>query len=659
MQKDLISKIDLLVEMSGTTNSFETSNEELILIEKKIENQKSKIDILKKNVANNDYVKASDRIIDENIKLGLENRIKAYEEELESKKMQISQLLKDEDTKHGIVIEAENELNILTEFLNSLDMKLKSTIKGNKENYAFYQKLINKTHEDIDKQNEFLKKIKKEYQNICNELDQLNREREKIEEQLVKEKERLNEIVGCLANPNSYVNKNAKMNDEKAIDKMTDELEDMEHRRLEIITDPAFIAQEIKKFLREEDFTAALDKINELVTIVLTKSYMDVDNSELDDLLEKATAKRDAFATEMESKDYLDNSFSICEMRLDYLKKRKQEISDEINDLKKKIESIDSNLVKKLIDIVSNIKDYKQQLEGNIEEYIKVINTNKEFKTPKKEASLRAALKKKEEELSLVKEILLDFEKDLENTVIESKKLEEFELNELESKLKVIDDEIKTLNKNQLFMTKSKDILAAEKDKEKLKNLDDDVQAIINRKKYSQKPNEILDELELSLGTINKKEVKEEAKNNDFVNLEDYRIDLNKENEQPKEEEKVEETKEKSVIPDSISLEKTDSVDDFLPDISLPEAVIDEKPVVEPVIDKDLVKSFESKEETNKEENKDEEWLKVIKVEPINNSDSVDEVEFLDTDEEKKSSDDDDDYISFNNILEGDDNIEN
>ncbi len=659
MQKDLISKIDLLVEMSGTTNSFETLNEELILIEKKIENQKSKIDILKKNVANNDYVKASDRIIDENIKLGLENRIKAYEEELESKKMQISQLLKDEDTKHGIVIEAENELNILTEFLNSLDMKLKSTIKGNKENYAFYQKLINKTHEDIDKQNEFLKKIKKEYQNICNELDQLNREREKIEEQLVKEKERLNEIVGCLANPNSYVNKNAKMNDEKAIDKMTDELEDMEHRRLEIITDPAFIAQEIKKFLREEDFTAALDKINELVTIVLTKSYMDVDNSELDDLLEKATAKRDAFATEMESKDYLDNSFSICEMRLDYLKKRKQEISDEINDLKKKIESIDSNLVKKLIDIVSNIKDYKQQLEGNIEEYIKVINTNKEFKTPKKEASLRAALKKKEEELSLVKEILLDFEKDLENTVIESKKLEEFELNELESKLKVIDDEIKTLNKNQLFMTKSKDILAAEKDKEKLKNLDDDVQAIINRKKYSQKPNEILDELELSLGTINKKEVKEEAKNNDFVNLEDYRIDLNKENEQPKEEEKVEETKEKSVIPDSISLEKTDSVDDFLPDISLPEAVIDEKPVVEPVIDKDLVKSFESKEETNKEENKDEEWLKVIKVEPINNSDSVDEVEFLDTDEEKKSSDDDDDYISFNNILEGDDNIEN
>lgn len=659
MQKDLISKIDLLVEMSGTTNSFETLNEELILIEKKIENQKSKIDILKKNVANNDYVKASDRIIDENIKLGLENRIKAYEEELESKKIQISQLLKDEDTKHGIVIEAENELNILTEFLNSLDMKLKSTIKGNKENYAFYQKLINKTHEDIDKQNEFLKKIKKEYQNICNELDQLNREREKIEEQLVKEKERLNEIVGCLANPNSYVNKNAKMNDEKAIDKMTDELEDMEHRRLEIITDPAFIAQEIKKFLREEDFTAALDKINELVTIVLTKSYMDVDNSELDDLLEKATAKRDAFATEMESKDYLDNSFSICEMRLDYLKKRKQEISDEINDLKKKIESIDSNLVKKLIDIVSNIKDYKQQLEGNIEEYIKVINTNKEFKTPKKEASLRAALKKKEEELSLVKEILLDFEKDLENTVIESKKLEEFELNELESKLKVIDDEIKTLNKNQLFMTKSKDILAAEKDKEKLKNLDDDVQAIINRKKYSQKPNEILDELELSLGTINKKEVKEEAKNNDFVNLEDYRIDLTKENEQPKEEKKVEETKEESVIPDSISLEKTDSVDDFLPDISLPEAVIDEKPVVEPVIDKDLVKSFESKEETNKEENKDEEWLKVIKVEPINNSDSVDEVEFLDTDEEKKSSDDDDDYISFNNILEGDDNIEN
>ena len=51
MQKEVIDKINLLVEMSGTPNNYDTLEEELHLLEKKIENQKEKVRNLKKSVA--------------------------------------------------------------------------------------------------------------------------------------------------------------------------------------------------------------------------------------------------------------------------------------------------------------------------------------------------------------------------------------------------------------------------------------------------------------------------------------------------------------------------------------------------------------------------------------------------------------------------------
>ena len=42
MKKEVIEKIDLLVEMSGTTNKYETLNEELTVVDSKIELEKDK-----------------------------------------------------------------------------------------------------------------------------------------------------------------------------------------------------------------------------------------------------------------------------------------------------------------------------------------------------------------------------------------------------------------------------------------------------------------------------------------------------------------------------------------------------------------------------------------------------------------------------------------
>ena len=51
-------------------------------------------------------------------------------------------------------------------------------------------------------------------------------------------------------------------------------------------------------------------------------------------------------------------------------------------------------------------------------------------------------------------------------------------------------------------VSKAKDVLAIENDKQKLKDLDAAVKNIKHRQKYSQTPSEIYDEIEISLGTM-------------------------------------------------------------------------------------------------------------------------------------------------------------
>lgn len=648
MQKDLIKKIDLLVEMSGTNNNFDALSEEFVMLEKQIEKQKSKICNLKKAIANNEYINASERIIDENIKLGIENRISSYEEELYSLDDQITKFLEEEKQKYSEVCSCEEEIKVLSDFLFSLESKLKSTVKGNTETYQFYQKLLNDAHSDIKKAEENSKQVKKEYNEVSEKLEQLTNKKEMLEEKIHKEQGRLEEIVNSLSNPNSYVNKSAKIKDEKTIDLLTDELENLEKRRLEILNDPVFIAQDAKNFLIEEDNSKALFKIKELLTIVLSKPFMDVDNIELDDLLEKAISSRDEFANEIEGKNYSDNNLGAIKIRLAYLEEKKQNILDEINKIKEKIKVIDIEEVKKLITNIESLKSEKNQLEKDISLYQNVINSSKEFTTPKKEASLRAALKKKEEALSFIVQILRDFEFDLEKTVIDSKELETKNLKELEEKVGKIDDEIDAINKKELLVSKSKDILAIEKDKEILKKLNDDVEALINRKKYDQKPVDVFVEIENFLKSTVTDVKPQSTKKEDFINLDDYKIDFG--NYEISKINNIIDSKINSEIPNSIELEKTNNLDEFLPTIDLPQVEEKEPIILEPVVDAKIMESFENKDLKNEKERKNTDRWQVVKVEPINTaSENIESLDITDEDE----------YISFNNILEGDDNVGN
>ena len=646
MQKDVIEKIDLLVKMSGTTNSYEPLQEELSQLEKQIENQKNQVRNLKKSISENTYIKASDRIIDENIKIGIENKIQYYQDSLDDLLSQLKGVSQDETSIHSSIVSLEEEKKQLESFFSSLELKLKTIGNKDKSVYQFYEELIEKTKNDLEKNHSLLSDYQTKYEQACDKLDQLGNRREDVEGKLQKEQERLKEINQFLASPNSYVDQKAKQNDEKLIDQLTSQLEEMERRRLEILTDPSFIAHDAVMLMVDEKEAEALEKVRELVTIVKTKPFMEYDKADLEELLERTINERDGLATQLENKIYSNKEMMVVETRLSFLRERKKSLSEEIHSLQEKIKNIDVVSVKELMEYVRDSKACRDSLQEDILEYKKVISSHQEFKTPKKEASLRAALKKKEEEYAFVNQLVLSFEKDLEDLVITSRNLEENTLQKLSESLEKIKSEIKDIQKNQVLMNSSKDILAAEKDKEKLKKLNDDVQAIAHRQEFDKMPDEIYDEIELLLGSMTPLETSKDSllKPDDFVDLSDYRIDLSSSDDSVPES-SVEET----TIPEPILVEEPQEIPDSVPiieekndDSIIFEPIKEEEvPVIEDVEENLKVVSEEPKE-------KNDNRLKVIRVEPL----SLDtrDVEKLDSGTENS----DDEYISFNNLLEGD-----
>jgi len=649
MKKEIIEKINLLVEMSGTTNTYETLNEELTSLSYDIETQKKKVRDLKISMVDQKYVKANERIIDENIKIGIENRLHNLEISLTSVKNKIDKVSLEEQESHEAIVVLEHELRQLEHFLESLDLKIKAVGTKDQQIYTFYQGLIDTSTDEVSSMSELLNDKRKAYQQIVTQLETLGNDRALLEEKIKKENEQLEVINASLANPGSYVDREARCKDEELIDRYTEELEELEKKRLEILTDAAYIGHEATELYLDDDRTSALAKIKELVTIVETKPYMTVLTSDLDELLESATLKRDEFGNTIDNKKYTGNDLSIINLRIQYLEKIKVTKEKEKLLLEDEIHNLDENVVKDLATYIEDVKRTRDSLQADIMDYKKVLETNNDFKTPKKKASLRSALKKKQEELKNVESVLLSFENDLELTVIRSRNLETEDLLQYEEEIQQITEEIGKMQKLMAYNTSAKDILAMEKDKDTLKSLNDDVQNILHRKKYSYTPSEIYDELELTLGTMKDEQGEEnKVETDDFVDLSEYRIDHD---------ENVSE--DVLVQNEENDLTISDEKEEELPSIEL-NPIEEETPVVDLEPEEGEVKEvFPPRKTVYLEEPEafELERYKVVKIEPLDETKEVKEepvkIEALPEEDFMINDFNDTDYISFNDLLEG------
>ncbi len=644
MKNEIIQKINLLIEMSGAIGSYESLAEELKTVSEEIEHQKDVVRDLKKAISDNTYINSNEKLIDENIKLGLENRIKNLNERLKEVQKQIDEVAVEEESLHSAVESLEKELEQLKSLLASLDLKMKTTGSKKQESYSFYERMIEKTNHDIEKTSKELMEKREKYQQVSKKLERLGDTREVLEKKLAKEQERLEEINTSLLNSNSYVDQKRKEQDEKNVDQLMETLEALERHRLEILTNPIYIGHEAEQFVLQEDHTSALEKIKEMVTIVNAMPYMDSRNQDLPELLENATTRRDEFANSIEEKKYNGKNSKAIELRVAYLTKKLERIENQISNYRTLVTQLDNEVINDLAAYVETAKEEKNELQKEIKEYHHVIDSSKEYLTPRKKATLHTALKQKEEELKQLTELWDAFEKDLEDTVITSKNMEEQQISDLEQEKVKIKEELNKLKEQEHPNDSSKDILAIQQDKEKLKSLNDEVEKILHRQKYTETPSEIFDEIELSFSSNEPEQaIKRELKSEDYVDLNDYRITPEPELdlEVPVDQEKEEENE--KIIPEPVEIEKPEEI-----------AIFPEE---------ETILTFPPRKA---KEPADSNLLKVVNIEPLEETTIQKEPEPVQPAEEPKSEKpdslpednfmindfEDTDYISFNDLLE-------
>ncbi len=650
MQRDIIKKIELLVEMSDTNNHYDSLQEEYNVLKKDIEILKNKIARVKKSMLDKKYINASDRIIDENIKIGLENKIATYEQSLNDILNELEDVSKEEEDYHKIINDLEKEIATSKSFLEALELKLKTIGSKDKSVYSFYEDLIDTTTKEIKENEEKLQTKKNVYEQIEARLASFGENRYILEEKMKKDKNKLEETEETLNNPDSYIDYKMKTKDEENLESLNKELEAMERRKLEIITDPSFIGHDAEELLMEDDRTSALDKIKELITIVNSKPYMDYKYEELDEILEEAITKRDEFASAMEGKKYDGTDNNIVENRMEFLSKKIEMKKQEKETLQQKIRNMDTTMVQELMTSIASTKEYREHLKTDIEEYKKVMEENNEYKTPKKKANLNAAFHRKCEELNQIENIIESYEKDLEEIVECSKKLESEDLENLTNEINNLQEEIKSYEKLKFFANPADDILAIEKDKTELKKLSDEVSKIEHRKKYLKTPSEIYDEIEISMASLGQEEEKKEE--TAPVNLNDYLI--NDIEEEKEDENKISESEEIE-LPEIPSIEiptpeekDTTQQDEDLDEFKFPPraTVISQSPSLIKVISVEPIE--EEKTEVTPPDVPEPVKIEPLPTEPGLISTSTESDDFMVNNEFE-----DTDYISFNDLLEG------
>ena len=238
--------------------------------------------------------------------------------------------------------------------------------------------------------------------------------------------------------------------------------------------------------------------------------------------LENAKAKRDEFASMINSKNYESVDTTLIKDRLSYIKEIKENCIKSIDEIKEKIKNIDNIELDDLCKRINYCENEAETLKKKIDEFKNGIN-DEELSSSKK-VSLQTSLIKKEEELENIQKLMSSYRKDRNSLIITSFNLEKNEISKLEQRVEQINKEIKKLNKLVSSTNKSKDTIAIENDKNYLKELNENIKAIKKRQSFDKSPNEIYKEIELLLGkninSIDNNDTNIEDNLNDNLNTE-------------------------------------------------------------------------------------------------------------------------------------------
>ena len=352
------------------------------------------------------------------------------------------------------------------------------------------------------------------YESALKELELNNQAFNELSSKLDTEKTRLNDVLDNLENPNAYIDEDLKARDEEKLATLNSELEQLEKRKVELLTDSNMIGADAKELIIENDIYEALNKIKELVTIVKSKPYMDISSSSiLEEELEKKESLRVELSTLIDNKKYDEIDTDIVTKRIDYLKSEITENNQTIEKYQNEINNIDKFVNDKLGVFVTELENTILRLEKSINECRTILKDKN--KTARSKMNLESTITKKEKEKEIQNEILESYKQDLLSKIAQTNTLASL-IDTLNNTNNLYTKELENLNKVALLDFKTKDLAEEENDKEQLKQINEEIKNIKNRQKFDKTPDEIFDQIDMILGS--EKSMAKEEKNEEVVN---------------------------------------------------------------------------------------------------------------------------------------------
>lgn len=516
MHKEVFDNIDLLIKMANSPLNIDEINTELISLKKSIRKKREEIEDLKSMMDDTRYFNASNELVDKNIEISLKNnlkrlnrKIKEIEETLENKKNEESNLFNNIKT-------LQQKLSDNEKYLQLLDQKVKDS--NNKE---YYRNLKNKEEENIKYLENELKLKEKNHEEVLKEVELTSQGLKENEAKYNSDNDKLKDILDNLKNPNAYIDLDLKSEDEKKLKGLEEELDTLEKRKIFLLTDANMIGSDAKELIAENDISSALTKIKELVTIVKSIPYMNINNKAiLDEELEKKEMEREELSTLIDNKKYDKVDSDTLANRISHINKLLDKNSEKKDSYNNKINEIDEYINTTLGSTITSIEKEINDLTDTINEYYEFLKSSNNLKT---KANLESALSKKEKEKGILDDILVSYKEELLNLINETNNIKKVFIDPLEKEEEKLEKEKNNLNRLSILDLNSKDVIEEEKDKNKLKEINEEIRAIKNSIKYDKNADEVYDSIEMMLVNF----ADEEDKNHDFKEPELVIPDLN------------------------------------------------------------------------------------------------------------------------------------
>lgn len=505
MHKEVFDNIDLLIKMANSPLNIDEINTELISLKKSIRKKREEIEDLKSMMDDTRYFNASNELVDKNIEISLKNnlkrlnrKIKEIEETLENKKNEESNLFNNIKT-------LQQKLSDNEKYLQLLDQKVKDS--NNKE---YYRNLKNKEEENIKYLENELKLKEKNHEEVLKEVELTSQGLKENEAKYNSDNDKLKDILDNLKNPNAYIDLDLKSEDEKKLKGLEEELDTLEKRKIFLLTDANMIGSDAKELIAENDISSALTKIKELVTIVKSIPYMNINNKAiLDEELEKKEMEREELSTLIDNKKYDKVDSDILANRISHINKLLDKNSEKKDSYNNKINEIDEYINTTLGSTITSIEKEINDLTDTINEYYEFLKSSNNLKT---KANLESALSKKEKEKGILDDILASYKEELLSLINETNNIKKVFIDPLEKEEEKLEKEKNNLNRLSMLDLNSKDVIEEEKDKNKLKEINDEIRAIKNSIKYDKNADEVYDSIEMMLVNF----ADEEDKSKDF-----------------------------------------------------------------------------------------------------------------------------------------------